>query len=220
MKAMAPAATTSGATNGARRRKTSAPAVTRAIAERRVRLSSRFVQMSTWVTTTPTRATASNTYCLAHARGCRVTHKRYSTRRRNGVLRSDDPAIVLSDGCAGLGSPVLLAIDQGTTGTTCLVVDESLRTLGRGYQELRQHFPAPGLVEHDADEIWQTVVDAAAAAPRRRGRGRRRARLRSGSRTSARRRSSGTGGAVRRSGARSCGRTGGPPRAAPSCPSS
>jgi glycerol kinase len=59
---------------------------------------------------------------------------------------------------------VLLAIDQGTTGTTCLVVDKSLRTVGRGYRELRQHFPAPGLVEHDADEIWQTVVDASAAA--------------------------------------------------------
>ena len=59
---------------------------------------------------------------------------------------------------------MLLAIDQGTTGTTCLVVDESLRTVGRGYRELRQHFPAPGLVEHDADEIWQTVVDASAAA--------------------------------------------------------
>ena len=59
---------------------------------------------------------------------------------------------------------MLLAIDQGTTGTSCLVVDESLRTLGRGYEELRQHFPAPGLVEHDADEIWETVVAAAAAA--------------------------------------------------------
>ena len=59
---------------------------------------------------------------------------------------------------------MLLAIDQGTTGTTSLVVDESLQTLGRGYVELRQHFPAPGLVEHDADEIWQTVLDAAAAA--------------------------------------------------------
>ena len=59
---------------------------------------------------------------------------------------------------------MLLAIDQGTTGTSCLVVDESLRTLGRGYQELRQHFPAPGLVEHDAHEIWETVVAAAAAA--------------------------------------------------------
>ena len=36
---------------------------------------------------------------------------------------------------------MLLAIDQGTTGTTCLVLDESLQTIGRGYQELRQHFP-------------------------------------------------------------------------------
>jgi glycerol kinase len=59
---------------------------------------------------------------------------------------------------------VLLAIDQGTTGTTCLVLDESLRTLGRGYREIRQHFPAPGLVEHDADEIWQTVLEASTDA--------------------------------------------------------
>jgi glycerol kinase len=59
---------------------------------------------------------------------------------------------------------VLLAIDQGTTGTTCLVVNESLQTLGRGYSELHQYFPAPGLVEHDPDEIWATVVAAAEAA--------------------------------------------------------
>ena len=59
---------------------------------------------------------------------------------------------------------MLLAIDQGTTGTTSLVVDGELRTLGRGYRELRQHFPAPGLVEHDADEIWETVVASAERA--------------------------------------------------------
>jgi glycerol kinase len=59
---------------------------------------------------------------------------------------------------------MLLAIDQGTTGTTCLVLDASLQTLGRGYRELRQHFPAAGLVEHDADEIWQSVLAAAEAA--------------------------------------------------------
>jgi glycerol kinase len=58
----------------------------------------------------------------------------------------------------------LLAIDQGTTGTTCLVVDDGLEILGRGYRELRQHFPAPGLVEHDAEEIWATVLGAAEAA--------------------------------------------------------
>jgi glycerol kinase len=59
---------------------------------------------------------------------------------------------------------LILAVDQGTTGTTCLVVDESLRVVGRGYRELRQHFPRPGWVEHDPDEIWETVEASAAAA--------------------------------------------------------
>ena len=52
---------------------------------------------------------------------------------------------------------MLLAIDQGTTGTTCLVVDDALRTVGRGYREIRQHFPRPGWVEHDPEEIWESV---------------------------------------------------------------
>jgi glycerol kinase len=59
---------------------------------------------------------------------------------------------------------VILAIDQGTTGTTCLVVDEELNVIRRGYAELPQHFPRPGWVEHDADEIWQSVLAAAEAA--------------------------------------------------------
>jgi glycerol kinase len=64
---------------------------------------------------------------------------------------------------------VILAIDQGTTGTTCLVVDDELRVRGRGYVELEQHFPRPGWVEHDADEIWTTVGEAAEAAVRAAG---------------------------------------------------
>jgi len=56
---------------------------------------------------------------------------------------------------------VILAIDQGTTGTTCLVLDDGLRVTGRGYRELPQHFPRPGWVEHDPDEIWATVTGAA-----------------------------------------------------------
>jgi glycerol kinase len=59
---------------------------------------------------------------------------------------------------------VILAIDQGTTGTTCLVVDDELNILGRGYRELTQSFPQPGWVEHDPEEIWATVVDSAADA--------------------------------------------------------
>ena len=59
---------------------------------------------------------------------------------------------------------MILAIDQGTSGTTCLVVDPELRVVGRGYRELRQHFPRPGWVEHDPEELWQSVIAAAADA--------------------------------------------------------
>jgi len=52
---------------------------------------------------------------------------------------------------------VILAIDQGTTGTTCLVFDEAGQIAGRAYSEFAQHFPRPGWVEHDANEIWETT---------------------------------------------------------------
>ncbi len=50
---------------------------------------------------------------------------------------------------------MILAIDQGTTGTTCLVFDTGGRIAGRAYSEFEQHFPRPGWVEHDATEIWE-----------------------------------------------------------------
>jgi glycerol kinase len=52
---------------------------------------------------------------------------------------------------------VILAIDQGTTGTTCLVFDASAQLAGRAYREFHQHFPRPGWVEHDAAEIWDVT---------------------------------------------------------------
>jgi glycerol kinase len=58
----------------------------------------------------------------------------------------------------------LLAIDQGTTGTTALVIAEDGRTLGRHTVEFPQHFPKPGWVEHDADEIWESVGAAIGGA--------------------------------------------------------
>ena len=58
----------------------------------------------------------------------------------------------------------ILAVDQGTTGTTCLVAGDDLAILGRGYAELPQHFPHPGWVEHDPEEIWQSVLASAAQA--------------------------------------------------------
>ena len=54
----------------------------------------------------------------------------------------------------------VLALDQGTTGTTALVVDPDGAVRGRGYALLPQHFPEPGWVEHDPEEIWQTVLAA------------------------------------------------------------
>ncbi|HEY1457702.1 MAG TPA: glycerol kinase GlpK [Solirubrobacteraceae bacterium] len=50
---------------------------------------------------------------------------------------------------------MILAIDQGTTGTTCLIFDEQAELVGRSYREFRQYFPRPGWVEHDAAEIWE-----------------------------------------------------------------
>jgi glycerol kinase len=58
----------------------------------------------------------------------------------------------------------LVAIDQGTTGTTALVMDLEGRTLGRATREFPQHFPRPGWVEHDPEEIWQSVAVALAGA--------------------------------------------------------
>ncbi|MEX2583822.1 MAG: glycerol kinase GlpK [Gemmatimonadota bacterium] len=57
---------------------------------------------------------------------------------------------------------MILAIDEGTTGVTCLVIDRDGRVRGRGYREFSQHFPRPGWVEHDAEEIWRVVREVAA----------------------------------------------------------
>jgi glycerol kinase len=59
---------------------------------------------------------------------------------------------------------MILAIDQGTTGTTCIVFDEDGRPRGRAYSEFRQHFPQPGWVEHDAAEIWEVTRKVAVGA--------------------------------------------------------
>jgi glycerol kinase len=63
----------------------------------------------------------------------------------------------------------VLAIDQGTTGTTVMVFDGVGRIRGRGYSEFRQHYPRPGWVEHDPEEIWtvtRRVISTALRAAR------------------------------------------------------
>ena len=58
----------------------------------------------------------------------------------------------------------VLAIDQGTTGSTALVLSEQGEVLGRAYSEFTQHYPKPGWVEHDAEEIWRVSLRVMAAA--------------------------------------------------------
>jgi glycerol kinase len=58
----------------------------------------------------------------------------------------------------------LLAIDQGTTGSTAIVLTIEGETLGKKTVEFPQHFPKPGWVEHDAEEIWTSVAEAVAGA--------------------------------------------------------
>ncbi|HTL34432.1 MAG TPA: glycerol kinase GlpK [Kofleriaceae bacterium] len=58
----------------------------------------------------------------------------------------------------------VISIDQGTTGSTVLVLDEQLSVRGRGYKEFRQIYPQPGWVEHDPEDIWSSVLDALSQA--------------------------------------------------------
>ncbi|HLS91707.1 MAG TPA: glycerol kinase GlpK [Limnochordia bacterium] len=51
----------------------------------------------------------------------------------------------------------LLAIDQGTTGTTLILFDEQGNEVDRRYQTIKQHYPRPGWVEHDPVEIWEGI---------------------------------------------------------------
>lgn len=53
----------------------------------------------------------------------------------------------------------VLAIDQGTTGTTTALFGPDGQQIAKEYRELPQHFPRPGWVEHDPDDIWRTVVE-------------------------------------------------------------
>jgi len=59
---------------------------------------------------------------------------------------------------------IILSVDQGTTGTTVVLLDHELNIRAHGYQEFRQIYPQPGWVEHNPDEIWDSVLGAMAAA--------------------------------------------------------
>ena len=60
--------------------------------------------------------------------------------------------------------PSILALDQGTTGSRALLIDEDGTILGQAYREFPQHFPQPGWVEHDAEDLFRSTLDAAREA--------------------------------------------------------
>ncbi len=64
----------------------------------------------------------------------------------------------------------ILSIDQGTTGSTAVVLSaDDARVLGKANHEFPQHFPKSGWVEHDVEEIWKSIVDAIADAQKAAG---------------------------------------------------
>lgn len=60
--------------------------------------------------------------------------------------------------------PSILALDQGTTGSRALLIDQDGTILGQAYREFPQHFPHPGWVEHDAEDLFRSTLDAAREA--------------------------------------------------------
>lgn len=59
---------------------------------------------------------------------------------------------------------LILAIDQGTTSSRSIVFDSAMKLVGVGQKEFTQYYPASGWVEHDPEEIWQSVVSTCKAA--------------------------------------------------------
>jgi glycerol kinase len=64
---------------------------------------------------------------------------------------------------------LILALDQGTTGSTALLFDENGQAVSQAYREIRQIFPQPGWVEHDPEEIFQSCVAVGTEAVQKAG---------------------------------------------------
>ena len=58
----------------------------------------------------------------------------------------------------------ILALDQGTTSSRALLFNSELKVIGLGQEELPQHYPASGWVEHDAEDIWRGTIETARKA--------------------------------------------------------
>ena len=58
----------------------------------------------------------------------------------------------------------IMSIDQGTTGSTVLILDQGGSLVSEAGVDYKQIYPKPGWVEHDPNDIWQSVADSAEAA--------------------------------------------------------
>ena len=63
-----------------------------------------------------------------------------------------------------MGKKYIMALDQGTTSSRCILFDHGGRIAGVAQKEFSQIFPNPGWVEHDPEEIWQSIQDVMAEA--------------------------------------------------------
>src|SRR6185436_14062658 len=61
-------------------------------------------------------------------------------------------------------SGFILAIDQGTTSSRAIVFDQAMKIVASSHKEFAQHYPASGWVEHDPEEIWQSVLSTCRGA--------------------------------------------------------
>ena len=58
----------------------------------------------------------------------------------------------------------MMALDQGTTSSRCILFDRKGNICSVAQKEFEQHYPKPGWVEHDADEIWASMLGVAVEA--------------------------------------------------------
>ena len=69
-----------------------------------------------------------------------------------------------------MGKKYVMALDAGTTSNRCILFDQKGRMCSVAQREFHQYFPKPGWVEHDADEIWASMLGVAVEAMNKIGR--------------------------------------------------
>src|SRR5690606_1280340 len=101
---------------------------------------------------------AGRAVAALHARS--QAHER--TGRGTGRLDAEPSKLRLSDQEKKIGRTIMpsciLAIDQGTTSSRAILFGKDYEVRGTAQREFTQHFPRSGWVEHDAEEIWDSVV--------------------------------------------------------------